>query len=52
MGFDYNRICDHDHSFEEDIVKVGLFPIDSKYHNLALMKLSAWQDYDRRTDNQ
>jgi len=23
-------------------VKVGLFDIDSKYHNLALMKLSAW----------
>ena len=27
---------------EDMTMKVGLFDIDSKYHNLALMKLSAW----------
>jgi len=32
----------YDHRLEEDILKVGLFDIDSKYHNLALMKLSTW----------
>ena len=42
MGFDHNRVCDYDYSFEEDTVKIGLFPIDSKYHNLVLMKLSTW----------
>ena len=27
---------------EDIIIKIGLFDIDSKYHNLALMKISAW----------
>ncbi|MBA7581324.1 hypothetical protein ES708_23226 [subsurface metagenome] len=37
----YNCSYSDDHSPEQDIMKIGLFDIDSKYHNLALMKLSS-----------
>ncbi len=37
----YNNY-NYDHSFKENIMKIGLFVIYSKYHNLALMKLSAY----------
>ncbi|MBA7550626.1 hypothetical protein ES705_43145 [subsurface metagenome] len=38
----YNCSYSDDHSPGQDVMKIGLFDIDSKYHNLALMKLSAW----------
>jgi len=42
VAHSYNCSYSDTHSLEQDIMKMGLFDIDSRYHNLALMKLSAW----------
>lgn len=41
-GSNYGSYGDIKNIGEDMNMKVGLFDIDSKYHNLALMKLSAW----------